>query len=273
MTIIKKLAKYLFCLLILFILLSPLWIKMVPLNYLSSLTGKTSVFDKYLCNYSVQVHGDSMAPIISEGSFIGLDRCFIETELTEGTVVLFGKGSNLHLGIIRHVLHLNPVVYKVSNERPHERLQDIIKEEIVAINKDIDTSASNYQAKQSEESFILDPSEFLSDLYLGKIPKGYGVEMAELEKTTLFFREKDKFCSVIVPKKDLVSVDIEIVDTKTQNAVVSNTAVIFNVRPNPNINCMDFGSGQGMLNLNPGNYRYRFLVNHQVLRDIQFSVE
>jgi len=46
---------------------------------------------------------------------------------------------------------------------------------------------------------------------------------------------------------------------------------IFSSKPT-NIGCMDFGSGQGMLNLNPGTYRYLFLMNHQALADTQFDV-
>jgi hypothetical protein len=40
-----------------------------------------------------------------------------------------------------------------------------------------------------------------------------------------------------------------------------------------NINYQDFGTGEGMINLNKGSYHYRFVLNHQVLADIPFTVK
>lgn len=269
----KKLIKYLLIVSVLFLILSPFWVKLVPMKYLSSLIGRTTFVDNYLCNYSINVASDSMAPLIAPGSSVGLNRCFEKKDLTVGTIVLFGKNSDLHLGVIRHVLNLDPVIYKISNERPKERLQDMIGEEIVAINKEIDTSGSKYKLDQPEESLILDPNEYLSDFYLGKIPRGFGEEMAEVERTNVFKRDTDKFCMVVVPKKELAFVDIETIDVNTQNIMTSSSNVVFNVRSKPNVNCSDFGSESGMLDLAPGTYRYRFLLNHQVLADMQFEVK
>lgn len=273
MGIIKKLFKYLFIIVVLLILSFPFWISKVPLQHLSFLVGKSQIADNYLCKYPIQVSGDSMSPVISQGSSIELNRCFDENDLSEGMVVLFGKDSEYHLGIIRHILPLDPIIYKISSERANERLQDIIKEEIVAISKDIDTSNSSYQLEESLESLILDPKEYVSDLYLGKIPRGYGEEMAEVEGTSTFSKDKDKFCMVVMPKKELAFVDIEIINTQNKETVVSNKNIVFNVQPKPNINCQDFGNEQGMLSLSPGSYRYRFLLNHQALADIPFTVK
>ncbi len=98
------------------------------------------------------------------------------------------------------------------------------------------------------------------------------MEIATVEKTTSFFWEKDKFCFVIVPKKNLIGVELEINNTKTGEKVSLGKGIVFNAASKPNINCIDFGSNQGMLNLDPGTYRYRFLMNHQVLAGIQFEV-
>lgn len=273
MRIIKRILKYLLIVLIVSIVFFPLWIGKVPLEYLSFLIGKNSIADKYICKYSIQVSGDSMTPIISKGISIELNRCFEESDLAEGMVVLFGKESDYHLGIIRHILPLNPVIYKISNERPNERLQDIVKEEIVAISKDVDTGNSTYKPPQDLDSLVINPDEYVSELYLGKIPRGYGVEMAEIEKTNIFMQDKDKFCMVVVPKKELAFVETEIIDTQTKEAVWSNKGIVFGIKPNPNINCQDFGVGQGMLDLDKGNYRYRLLLNHQALGDIMFTVK
>lgn len=273
MKIIKILFKYLLITFVVLVISSPVWINKVPLHHLFFLVGKSQVADKYLCKYPIQVKGDSMSPVITQGSSIELDRCFDESDLSEGMVVLFGKDSEYHLGIIRHILALDPIIYKISNERPNERLQDIVKEEIIAIDQDIDTSNSSYQLKDSLESLILDPNEYLVDFYLGKIPKGYGEEMAEVEKTTTFLKDKDKFCMVVIPKKELAFVETDIIDAKTKETLTSHKNIVFKVQPKPNTNCSDFGTGQGMFDLSPGNYHYRFILNHQVLADIPFRVE
>lgn len=255
------------------IFLTPLWIKAIPNKYLLPLTGKTTLVDKLVCNTSTKISGQSMSPLIKPGSSVDVNRCFEADNLAEGTVVLFNNNQSLRIGIIRHLLPLDPIIYKVSDEKAPELLHDVVKEEITGIIKNIDTSQSKYQTKQDPGSFILDADEFLTDLYLGKIPRGYGIEMATVEKTNIFFKDKDKFCSVFIPKKELRFVDIEIVDDTTQSVVSSSKNIIFGVRPQPNIDCQDFGSGQGMFNLDPGSYHYRFLLNHQVLKDIPFMVE
>lgn len=272
MRVIKKLARYLLISLLILIVAFPLWIKAVPNKYLSLLTGKVGVVDQLVCNFSTKVGGESMSPLIVPGSVVELNRCFEKEDLTEGTVVLFNDGSNLKFGIIRHILLLDPVVYKISDEKAPELLHDVIKEEIAGIAKNIDVSKSKYQAKQETESFILEADEFLTDLYLARIPKGAGIETATLEKTASFSRQEDKFCMVIVPKISLTAVDIEVLDTKKKSTTFLGSGIVFGVKPVPNINCQEFGSGAGMLNLEPGAYRYRFLMNHQVLVDIPFEV-
>ncbi len=273
MGVIKKTAKYLLISIVLLVLVAPYWIKLVPTQYFSSLLGKTKLVDKYLCNYSTKVSGESMNQIIPPGTSIDLTRCFDVQNLTEGTVVLYQDNSNLRLGIIRHILPLAPIVYKISDEKAPEVLHDIIKSEIVAITHDIDVSGSQYKAKQDIESFILKSGEYLTELYLAKISKGAGIETSTLEKTTIFSLEKDKFCVVIIPKVNLTNVGIVILNTETQDVILSENGIVFNTSTKPNINCIDFGSGQGLLSLKKGNYQYRFLLNHQILQDIQFKVE
>lgn len=273
MKIIKKLIRYLLIALLILILASPLWFKAVPAKYISFLTGRSAVVDSVVCNFSTRVGGESMNPLVSPGTLLEMNRCFEKEDLTEGTVILFNDDSSLRLGIIRHVLPLDPVVYKVSDEKAAERLHDVTKEEITAITKSVDTGKSGYQPKQETESFILDSSEFLTDFYLAKIPRGAGIENSTVEKATSFSLNEDKFCSVIVPRKNLTAVSTEIINIRAQKTIPLGRSIIFNASSKPNINCMDFGSGQGMLNLDPGIYRYRFLMNHQVLEDIQFEVK
>ncbi|MDD4937633.1 MAG: hypothetical protein PHX34_01225 [Candidatus Shapirobacteria bacterium] len=272
MKIIKKLLKYLLLLIILLALTSSLWLKIIPQKYLSPFVGKSSIVDNVICNFSTKISGESMNPIITPGTSVDLNRCFKENDLTKNTIVMYLDNSDFRFGIIRHVLTLDPPVYKISDEKAPELLHDIIKEEIVGITHNIDVSKTKYETKQKTESFIFNPDEYLFNLYLGKIPRGYGIEMAEVEETTQFIKDKDKFCSVTSPKKKLLHVDTEIIDSKTNKVVTSAKDVILNVNSKPNIDCTDFGSDQGMLNLNPGNYQYKFSMNHQVLKNIPFIV-
>jgi len=270
MKTVKKLLGYL---LILLVLSSPVWFKAIPSKYFTAFVGKSKIVDKLLCNFSTKVSGESMNPVITPGTSVGLTRCFAEKDLSQNTVVLYRDGSSLRFGIIRHILSLNPVVYKISDEKAPELLHDIIKEEIVAITHDINVGKSKYQAKQSAESFILSPDDFLSDFYLAKIPKSMGLETATVEKTSLFKSRQDKFCFVILPKKKLTAVASEIVNEETKDAIAQSKDMIFNANPKPNINCQDFGPGPGMLNLDKGSYHYRLLMNHQVLKDVPFTLD
>jgi hypothetical protein len=276
MKVIKKLTKYLLAIILVNVLILifsfPIWIKAIPNKYISLLAGKVAVVDNLVCTFSTQIKGESMNPLIAPGGSLELNRCFKEEDLTEGTIIFFEDGPSLRFGIIRHILPLDQVVYKVSDEKAPELLYDVIKEEITAINKSVDVAKSKYQAEQKTESLILDSSEFLTDFYLAKIPKGTGIETATVERTASFFREKDKFCFVIAPKKNLIGVELEISNTKTGEKVSLGKDIIFTAGSKPNINCLDFGSSQGMLNLDPGTYQYRFLMNHQALADIQFEV-
>jgi hypothetical protein len=273
MKLIKIIFKNLFILLIILIFTTPLWLNKIPLKYFSNFIKKVPLVDKYACQINVQVSGDAMSPLISQGANITLNRCFSTNNLSIGTVILYDKNSESHLSVIRHILNLNPIVYKISNEQLNQRLQDIIFENIVAISNDFDINNSSYQPKGNSDSFLINPKEYISELYLGKIPRGVGIEIAKVEKTDTFSKNRDKFCLVISPKKELNSVNTEIIDTNTQKIVKSSQNFIINNKPNPNINCQDFGPNIDNLNLDIGSYRYRFLLNYQVLADIPFSVE
>lgn len=272
MKIIKKLAKYLILTLVILIIASPLWLRVVPTKYITLITGKVGFIDRVVCNFSTKVSGQSMNPLIAPGSSVEINRCFEDGDLTEGTAILFNDGSNLRIGIIRHILPFNPVVYKVSDEKAPELFHDVIAEEITGVAEGVDTSKSKYEAKQGVNAFVLEANDYLADFYLAKIPRGSGVEASTSQKTTSFSKEEDKFCFVVIPKKSLTNVSLEVVNTGTQKTTVLGSGIVFDVRQTPNINCQDFGSGQGMFNLDFGTYRYRLLVNHQALADIQFEV-
>lgn len=273
MTIINKIIRLFLVLIFVALVFSPFWIKLVPIKSLSGLLGKVQVVDKFLCSYSIKASGESMNPIIPAGEKVNLTRCFEEKDLTEGTIVLFNDGENLRFGLIRHVLPLAPIVYIVSNEKFPQGLRSVVKSEIIAIASGVDTKKTKYEKEQDAQSFILKPDEFISELYLAKIPKGQGIETSRLEKANTFSLQKDKFCFFIIPKVKMTTVEIEIQNAASQNITSLGENIVFEKSEKPNINCQDFGSGKGMLNLKQGDYYFRFLLDHQVLENLEFGIK
>lgn len=251
---------------------SPLWFKLLPNHLVSPLTGKSALTDKYLCSYPLHISGQSMNPLVTPGTDITLNRCFNQTDLAVGTIVLFNQGQTPHLGIIRHILPLEPLVYKISDEKAPQLLHDCIYEDIIAITNQINTDNSTYRPSQDTQSFIIDSKEFVSDIYLAKMPKGTGIEMSTPQKTTTFSTVEDKFCSVVYPKKKLSNIDTQIIDSSTQQIISQSSGLIFDLNLIPNINCLEFGNSKYDLNLKPGSYQWRFYLNHQILADIHFKV-
>ncbi len=272
MKFISNLAKSLLFIFIFILLTLPLWLRHLPNNLISPLIGKSALTDKFLCQYQIKISGQSMNPLITPGTDIILNRCFNQTDLAIGTIALFNQGQTPHLGIIRHILPLEPIVYKISDEKAPQLLHDCIYGDIIAITNQINTDNSIYRSEKDIQSFIIDSKEFVSDLYLAKIPKGTGIEMSTPQNTTTFSIAKDKFCYVVYPKQKLSNVDTQIIDSSTQQIITQSNSLVFDLNLIPNINCDDFGDAKYDLNLKPGSYQWRFYLNHQVLADIRFDV-
>ncbi len=272
MGIIKKLLRTILILCFISLVSFPFWIKFVPLRFPQSLSEKFGFADKYLCSYSVQISGQSMSPLLATGSSLSLDRCFSENDLREGTVVLFEEGSSVRMGIIRHILSLENTIYKISDEKTPTLYHDKLFEEIVAISNDVETTQSVYVLEGDEDNFILSADKYLSEFFLAKIPKGLGLENSEIEKTQVFNLNEDKFCYGIKPKVDMYGVSIEILNKETGNKSQTGENIVFNSSSTVNINCKEFGDDTGMLDIKPGKYQYRLLLNHQVLERIDFEV-
>lgn len=272
MKLVSSLIKSILFIFLILLISSPLWLKHLPSNLISPLIGKSALTDKYLCSYPLHISGQSMNPLIIPGTVITLNRCFKDSDLRQGTIVLYNQGQTPHLGIIRHILPLEPVVYKISDEKAPQLLQDCIDKDIIAITNQINTDNSIYRPGKDSLSFIINFQDFISELYLAKIPKGTGIEMSTPENTTTFSIAEDKFCSVIYPKQKLTNVDTQIIDSQTQQIITESNGLIFDLNRIPNINCLEFGNSKYDLDLKPGSYQYQFFLNHQKLADIHFKV-
>jgi len=272
MKILLSLLKSLLFIFLILLLASPLWFRLIPNHLISPLTGKSALTDKYICSYPLHISGQSMDPLVAPGTDITLDRCFKDSDLKIGTIVLFNQGQTPHLGIVRHILPLEPIVYKISDEKAPQLLHDVIVGDIIAITNQINTDNSIYRSEKDIQSFIIDSNDFISDIYLAKIPKGTGIEMSTPQKTTTFLTAEDKFCYVVYPKKKLSNIDTQIIDSSTQKIITQSNGLVFDLNLIPNINCDDFGDGKYDLNLKLGSYQWRFYLNHQVLADIHFKV-
>jgi hypothetical protein len=272
MGILKRLLRAFLILCFILLISSPFWIKSVSLHVPQFLIGKLKLADKYLCTYTAQISGQSMSPLLATGSSLSLDRCFNENDLREGTVVLFEDGSSARVGIIRHILSLENRIYKISDEKAPTLYHDKVLEEIVAISNDIETSQSVYVSEGDEDKFILSADEYLSELYLAKIPKGSGLENSEIEKTQTFNLKEDKFCYGIKPKVDMYGVSIEILNIETGSTIIKGENIVFNPSSSVNINCQEFGDDMGMFDIKAGKYQFRLLLNHQIIERIDFEI-
>lgn len=206
-----------------------------------------------------------MDPILKSGTNINLTRCFKEIDLKEGTIVLFSDGSSLRLGIIRHILKTQNIIYKISDEKTITNYHDLIITEIKAITNEISTANSVYKTNLNTNDFTLKPNEYLKDFYLAKIPKNNDIDKSIPEKTESFSIEKDKFCYSIFPKKDLYGIDIEIINLDTSERISLRTNIVFTVAAKPNINCDN-------INIKPGKYRTDYFLKHQLLVSKTFTV-
>lgn len=248
---IKKIFKSLLYIVVTFLIFLPLYSKYLPI--------------KITCNYSTKITGQSMDPILKSGTTISLTRCFKEPDLKEGTIVLFSEGSSLRLGIIRHILKAQNIIYKISDEKTLYNYHDLIITEIKAITNNISTTASAYKTNQNISDFTIKPNEYLKDFYLAKIPKDNDIDKSIPEKTESFSIEKDKFCYSIFPKKDLFDIDIEIINIDTSSKFSLGTNIVFTAATKPNINCDN-------LTIKSGKYQIDFLLKHQLLVSKTFTV-
>ena len=132
-----------------------IWIKWVPVGKIEFLQNSNGSVSRVLCLYPIQVSGDSMSPILSNGERKTFDKCFDGEDLKVGLIVLYQGETDtvMRLGIIRSMNQRDGLVYQVSNERELDQLRSVSLEEIAAISE-IDTSNSkyNYNQKVDEEN-------------------------------------------------------------------------------------------------------------------------
>ncbi|MFH1648845.1 MAG: hypothetical protein ABIA11_03945 [Patescibacteria group bacterium] len=205
-----------------------------------------------------------MSPIIQEGLTIAFNKCFEKNELDSGLVILYRDNENLRLGIIRDIQDFGRFVYKVSNERDLNKLQDVLPDDVVAI-YEIDTSQTKYKTSNDAAVAEVDFEDYMSNAYLGTIPKGMDVENSTVQQSQQIDLSKDKFCFVLNPIKELRNVDIVIYKEQTTDTVFSIEDAILPIREN--INCDD-----GAIKLDQGKYEFKVFVDNILIKSIEFEI-
>jgi len=269
----KIIVRNVIIIVVLLLLASPLWIKLLPITALTPILGHIEAVDNYLCTYTIRASGESMDPIIPVGTGIDLDKCFSEDDIHTGTIVLFSDGSDLRLGIVRYILELTPKVYKISNEINPDQFKDKVLSDISAISNGVDTSATKFVAALNAEDFYLDHRDYYEYFFIASIPRDEGIDSTTPVETTTFSYTNDQFCTLVKPYTTLSNFSVEIVNNTTNEVTPFFIDAILEPQDTANIECRQLGSNEGQLNISPGYYYVRVSKDHQTLEAIDFVVE
>jgi len=130
----KKILKIVAIVLVVLIVALALWIKLMPKEKISFLTGKDNLAVKVLCLYPVRIQGGSMEPVFSGGELVSFNKCFAKEELAVGTIVMFRSGEFRKVGRIREIRQgESGVYYKISQEARPGEINDIYPDMAEAI--------------------------------------------------------------------------------------------------------------------------------------------
>lgn len=246
------------------IIIAFIWIKFVPSSKIPFLKDNDNFITQAICSYPIKVSGDSMSPILQGGQTISSNKCFEKNELDSGVVILYRDNKDIRLGIIRDIQNLGRLVYKVSNERDLNKLQDVLPDDVVAI-YEIDTSQTKYGTSNDTVVAEVDFEDYMTNAYLGTIPKGMGIETSTVQQSQQIDLSKDKFCFVLYPVKELRNVDIVIYEEQTTDTVFSIEDAILPI--GENVNCDD-----GAIKLDQGKYEFKIFVNNILIKSIEFEI-
>ncbi len=76
-----------------FVILVVLAYKFLPAKVIVGLAGNDNKVSQVLCSVPVQVSGQSMEPILKQGSRVNFNKCFEAKDIQEGTAVMFKDGA------------------------------------------------------------------------------------------------------------------------------------------------------------------------------------
>ncbi|MCL5094354.1 MAG: hypothetical protein M1355_04450 [Patescibacteria group bacterium] len=237
--------------------------KFIPINKIPFISQGNNFAAKALCKYPVKVGSDSMEPFLKNGTTVDFDRCFESTELTNGKIIVYKESIVQRIAIIRGTQNAGRFVYRVSNEKNPQGLDNVLPSDIVAV-LDLDTSASKYVANEQDLAVDQNIEHYMSEAYLAAIPKGSGIELATLAKTTEFDLKNNKFCFVVNPIKDLTDVDFVVTPENSDKEVYVISDVLY--KPGENKNCYDD------VKIGSGNYVFKIFVKNMLIKSIPFRV-
>lgn len=131
---LKKILKIIAVILAVFIVALALWIKLMPKEKISFLTGKDNLAAKALCFYPARIGGSAMEPVFSAGELVNFSKCFKKEELTVGAIIMFKSGDIRRVGRVKEVKQgESGVYYKVSQEARPGEINDVYPDMVEAI--------------------------------------------------------------------------------------------------------------------------------------------
>ncbi len=259
----KKIILIIIIIFVLLIVGAALFIRFVPVEDIDFIRESDSPVAEAICSYPVTISSESMVPFFSADETVTFDKCFESDEIIVGAVVVYEGGGAQRLGIVREIQDEGRLVYKVSNEARPQDLANVLEDEVLGIN-DTDTSSSVYDYSDVEE-INTELLEYMSEAYLGTIPRGAGLETADIQRASDFDLEVDKFCYIVNPIVDLANVDYVITAEGSDEALVEITDVMYS--PGENINCDD-----NPLDLEGGDYVFVIFISDVLLEELPFTI-
>jgi hypothetical protein len=158
------------------------------------------------------------------------------------------------------------LVYKVSNEREAQNLQDVLPTDIYAVYI-TDTSNTNYIEQSTEEEINTELSQYMNDFYLASLDINLGLESGELTEDNEFDLDEEKFCYIAEPNKSLTDVDIVVFDNEDHEIFQLVTDAILTKK---DTNCIS--KGENGFNLDIGQYILKVFVENILIKEALFKV-
>lgn len=78
--------------------------RILPSKTIKSIVGSDNAISEVACSYPVKVSGNSMQDYFKEGELASFDKCFENSELVTGTIVVFKDRDNNRIGIIQEIV-------------------------------------------------------------------------------------------------------------------------------------------------------------------------
>lgn len=238
----------------------------VKINFLKESNNPVS---NLICSYPVKISGDSMSPILEPDQTYTFNKCFDQETIKKDTIILYNDNSTPRTGIIRYTQDYGRFVYKVSNERESQRIQDVLPKDISAV---FITDISNTKYHEDKENIIVEEDKlfdtYMEYVYIGSLDKRLGIESGEVKQSSQIDLDTKKFCISFNPIKELQNTDFLIYDNMDNIIFEFSKGAILS--QGQNINCIS--KGENNFNIEKGDYLLKIFVDNILIKTLPFEI-